>query len=108
MFDQLVRELDQEERRALLVRIQSSAPVYGQMLQPEEEGESVFIPDEELAGLNLLERVILFFRSLFSRKASTLSTRDCQAYSFCTTWRSTAVRSLSVSIFLPPERAMIK
>lgn len=68
VFENLVRELDDEERRALLVRIQSSAPVYGQMLQPEEEGKPVFIPDQELAGLNLLERIILFFLSIFSRK----------------------------------------
>jgi hypothetical protein len=68
VFEQLVRELENEERRALLVRIQSSAPVYGQMLQPEEEGEPVFVPERELAGLNLLERLFLFFRSLFSRK----------------------------------------
>ena len=68
MFEQLVRELDDEERRALLVRIQSSAPVYGQILRPEEEGDSIFVPEQELASLNLLERIILFFRSFFSRK----------------------------------------
>jgi hypothetical protein len=68
MFDQLVRELDDQERRALLVRIQSSVPVYGQTLQPEEERESIFVPEEELASLNLLERIILFFKSLFSHK----------------------------------------
>jgi hypothetical protein len=68
VFDQLVRELDEQERRALLVRIQSSVPVYGQTLRPEEEDESLFVPEEELAGLNLLERIILFVKSLFSGK----------------------------------------
>jgi len=68
VFDQLVRELDDQERRALLVRIQSSVPVYGQMLQPEDESESIFAPEEELASLNLLERIILFVKSLFSGK----------------------------------------
>jgi hypothetical protein len=68
VFDQLVRELDDQERRALLVRIQGSVPVYGQTLQPEDESESIFVPEEELASLNLLERIILFVKSLFSHK----------------------------------------
>ena len=68
VFDQLVRELNDQERRALLVRIQSSVPVYGQMLQPEDESESIFVPEEELASLNLLDRIILFVKSLFSHK----------------------------------------
>jgi hypothetical protein len=68
VFDQLVRELDDQERRALLVRIQSSVPVYERSLQPEKEDESVFIPEQEFGGLNLLERIILFIRSLFTRK----------------------------------------
>ena len=68
MFDQLVRELDDQERRALLVRIQSSVPVYERSLQPEEEAESIFVPEQELASLPLLERIIFFLRSLFSRK----------------------------------------
>jgi hypothetical protein len=69
MFDQLVRELDDQERRALLVRIQSSVPVYERALQPEEKGASFFDPEEELARLNLLERIILIVKSLFSRKS---------------------------------------
>lgn len=68
LFDQLVRELDDQERRALLVRIQSSVPVYERALRPEEEDESAFVPEEELAALNLLERIILYIRSLISRK----------------------------------------
>ena len=68
VFDQLVRELDDQERRALLVRIQSSVPVYEQTLQPEQEGESIFVPEEELANLNLLERIVLFIKSLLLRK----------------------------------------
>jgi hypothetical protein len=68
VFDQLVRELDDEQRRVLLVRIQSSVPVYERMLQPEEDEESIFVADQELTNLNLLERIIFLFRSLFSRK----------------------------------------
>ncbi|UCF96305.1 MAG: hypothetical protein JSV89_14130 [Spirochaetaceae bacterium] len=68
MFEHLVRELDDQERRALLVRIQSVVPVYSEPLQSQEDRQSFFIPEEELASLNLLERIIFFFRSLFSRK----------------------------------------
>jgi len=68
LFDRLVREIDDQERRALLVRIQSSVPVYGRALRPEEEDESLFVPEEELAALHLLERIILFVKSLFSGK----------------------------------------
>ncbi len=67
-FDQLVRELEDQERRALLVRIQSSVPVYEDALQPEQETEAIFVPEEELATLNLLERIVLFVKSLLLRK----------------------------------------
>jgi len=68
VFDQLVRELDDQERRALLVRIQSSTPVYCEPLQPQKDGAAAFILEQELAGLSLPARIVLFFRSLFSRR----------------------------------------
>jgi hypothetical protein len=75
MFDQLVKELNSQERRELLVRIQSSVPVYSQPLNPEE-GRSVFVPVEELADLNVVERVFLFFKSLFTHKDRTTLLRE--------------------------------
>ncbi|MBN2552524.1 MAG: hypothetical protein JXB06_07125 [Spirochaetales bacterium] len=64
-----MREIDAQERRALLVRIQSSVPVYTDTLQPETEtAESVFVAGEQLAGMSLLGRIVLFFRSLLSGK----------------------------------------
>lgn len=68
VFDQLVKELNNQERRALLVRIQSSVPVYSQPLNPEKERLSVFVPEDELADLNLFDRIFLFFKSLFAHK----------------------------------------
>ena len=68
VFDQLVKELNNQERRALLVRIQSSVPVYSQPLNPEEERLAVFVPEDELADLNLFDRIFLFFKSLFAHK----------------------------------------
>ena len=68
VFDQLVKELNNQERRALLVRIQSSVPVYSQPLNPEEERLAVFVLEDELADLNLFDRIFLFFKSLFAHK----------------------------------------
>jgi hypothetical protein len=70
IFDQLVKELNNQERRALLVRIQSSVPVYSQPLNPESEA-SGFVPEVELAELNVFERIFLFFKSLFTHKDRT-------------------------------------
>jgi hypothetical protein len=66
VFDRLIKELDDQERRALLLRIQSSVPAYTELLQPEKERLTVFSPQQEQADLGLLERILLFFRSLLS------------------------------------------
>jgi hypothetical protein len=68
VFDQLVKELDNQERRALLVRIQSSAPVYTQELAPPLEETVAFQPEEELAELSFLQRLFLLFKAFFTRK----------------------------------------
>jgi hypothetical protein len=65
-LNQLIKELDNRERRALLLRIQSSVPVYTEPLQPEEEALAVFSTGQEQADMGLLERIIFFFRSLLS------------------------------------------
>lgn len=67
VFDQLVKELNNQERRALLVRIQSAVPVYSQPLNPQEE-PSVFVPEVELADLNVFQRIFLLFKSLVTHK----------------------------------------
>ncbi len=68
VFDRLVSELDKQERRALLVRIQSATPVYTEPLSPPSEQKEIFVPEKELALLGLFQRIILFLRSLFTRR----------------------------------------
>jgi hypothetical protein len=68
VFDRLARELDSQERRSLLVRIQSTVPVYTEALQPEGQTSAGFVAEQELAELSLLGRIILLFKSLFLRK----------------------------------------
>jgi hypothetical protein len=68
VFDRLVRELDSEERRAMLVRLQGLVPVFAETLGPVTGRAEGFVPEEELLRLGLLQRVILFLHAVFSHR----------------------------------------
>jgi hypothetical protein len=65
LFDHLVRELDSEQRRAMLVRMQNALPVYPVDLAPEE-GAEPFEPEAEMSRLGLLRRLLLTLTAFFS------------------------------------------
>jgi hypothetical protein len=65
LFDNLVRELDSEQRRAMLVRMQNALPVYPVDLAPESDAEP-FEPDAEVSRLGLIRRVLLALTAFFS------------------------------------------
>jgi hypothetical protein len=65
LFDHLVRELDTDERRALLVRMQSALPSYPTELAPQAELEN-FEPDAEMGQLGLFRRLIFGLSVFFT------------------------------------------
>jgi hypothetical protein len=67
-FDRLVLEMDSQERRSLLVRIQGLVPVFAETLGPAVGATEGFVLEEELHRLGLLHRLLLFVQVLFSRR----------------------------------------
>jgi hypothetical protein len=76
VFDRLVRDLDRQERRALLVRIQGSIPVYTEPLLPEGQEPEPFVPEQEMERMGLLLRLLLLLRCLFRRQERVALLRE--------------------------------
>jgi len=67
LFDHLVRELDSEERRSLLVRMQGALPSYPEELAPAPEVEA-FLPETEARRLGFFRRLRLILTAFFTGK----------------------------------------
>ncbi|MBN1837745.1 MAG: hypothetical protein JW820_17945 [Spirochaetales bacterium] len=67
LFDYLVRELDSEERRALLVRMQGALPSYPVELAPAGDVDD-FVPEAEAGRLGLFRRLVLLLTALLTGK----------------------------------------
>ena len=75
LFDHLVRDLDSDERRALLVRMQDALPSYPLELVPETELEA-FAPEVEIERLGFFRRLRLVVVALFSRRSRAHLLKD--------------------------------